>query len=75
MALDYALPNLTFNPRGFDMPFGVYHCARRLGLVQREEYFWPQRASLNVLAWARVANKLRSDYPAAYRYSSNGWTP
>ncbi len=74
-ALDYALPNLTFDPRWFDTPFRVYHCARRLGLVQREQYLWPQRASLNVLAWARIANKLRSDYPLAYRYSPNGWTP
>lgn len=67
-AVNYALPqHIDFDPKGFDTPFGVYHCARRLGLVSGEEYFWPGRGRINALAWARIVNKLRADYPAAYK--------
>lgn len=75
MAIDYGLPKRNFNPRGFDTPYGVYHHARNKGLVQREEYFWTNRAELNALAWARIANKLKREYPLAYKHSKNGWTP
>jgi len=67
-AVNYALPhNIDFDPRGFDTPFGVYHCARRLGVVGREEYDWSGRASLRVLVWSSIVNKLEADYPAALR--------
>ena len=67
-AVNYALPHgIDFDPRGFDTPFGVYQCARRLSLVRGEEYFWPGRGSITVLAWANIVNTLRSDYPVAYR--------
>lgn len=67
-AVNYALPrHIDFDPKGFDTPFGVYHCARRLGLVSSEEYFWPGRGKINALAWARIVNKLRADYPVAFR--------
>lgn len=63
-AINYALPeNVIFDPRGIDTPFGVFHCARRLQLVTKEEYFWPGRARMPVLRWASIVNKLRSDYP------------
>jgi hypothetical protein len=67
-AVNYALPqNIIFDPKGFDTPFGVYHCARRLGLVTGEEYFWPGKGKINALAWARIVNKLKADYPVAFR--------
>ncbi len=67
-AVNYSLPqHIIFDPKGFDTPFGVYHCARRLSLVSGEEYFWSGRKSINVLAWARIVNKLRADYPVAFR--------
>lgn len=67
-AVNYSLPqDIIFDPKGFDTPFGVYHCARRLGLVTAEEYFWPGRGKINALAWARIVNKLKADYPAAYK--------
>lgn len=63
-AVNYALPeNVIFDPRGMDTPFGVFHCARRLQLVTREEYFWPGRAQMPVLRWASIVNKLKADYP------------
>ncbi|MEZ5307170.1 MAG: hypothetical protein R2684_08505 [Pyrinomonadaceae bacterium] len=66
-AVNYSLPkSVDFDPKGFDTPFGVYHCARRLALVSKEEYFWPGKGDINALAWARIVNKLRDDYPDAY---------
>jgi hypothetical protein len=66
-AVNYACPeSVIFDPKGFDTPFGVYHCARRLGLVTHEEYFWTGRAKLRVLTWASIVLKLKSDYPAAH---------
>lgn len=66
-AVNYALPaNIDFDPPGFDTPFAVYHYARTLGLVVKEEYFWPGRSSLRVLTWASIVNKLMTDYPVAY---------
>lgn len=63
-AIDFALQGtMTFDPRGIDTPFGVFHCARRLQLVTREEYFWPGRARMPVLRWASIVNKLSADYP------------
>ena len=48
-AVNYSLPkDVDFDPKGFDTPFGVYHCARRLALVQKEEYDWPGRGSITV---------------------------
>lgn len=67
-AVNWALPqSIDFDPKGFDTPFGVYHCARRLGLVKSEEYFWPGRGSIPVLAWAGIVNTLKTDYPDAFR--------
>jgi hypothetical protein len=67
-AVNYALPEgVIFDPKGFDTPFGVYHCARRLGLVESEQYYWPGKGKINALAWARIVNKLKADYPAAFR--------
>ena len=66
-AVNYSLPeNIIFDPRGFDTPYGVYHCARRLRLVESEQYYWPGKGRINALAWARIVNKLKSDYPAAF---------
>lgn len=63
-AINYACPqDLIFDPKGFDTPFGVFYCARRLALVSSEEYFWPGRSALRVLTWASIVNKLRADYP------------
>jgi hypothetical protein len=40
-AINYALPaEIIFDPKGIDTPFGVFHCARRLGLVLSEDYTW-----------------------------------
>jgi hypothetical protein len=67
-AINYALPEeIIFDPKGIDTPFGVYHCARRLGLVLAEQYLWPDCKTVNHLAWASIANTLKSDYPAAYK--------
>ncbi|MDD3444065.1 MAG: hypothetical protein PHS60_01535 [Zavarzinia sp.] len=63
-AINYALPqSVIFDPKGFDTPFGVFHCARRMGLAVREEYFWPGKAKMPVLEWAYIVNKLRADFP------------
>jgi hypothetical protein len=67
-AVNFALPaEIDFDPKGFDTPYGVYHCARRLELVDGEQYFWPGKGKINALAWARIVNKLRVDFPAAFR--------
>jgi hypothetical protein len=67
-AVNYALPQeIVFDPKGIDTPFGVYHCARRLGLVLSERYVWTDCKSVLVLTWAGIVNTLRSDYPAAYK--------
>lgn len=67
-AVNWALPHsINFDPKGFDTPYGVYHCARRLGLVSAEEYYWPGKGKINALAWARIVNKLKADYPLAFR--------
>ncbi|REJ77943.1 MAG: hypothetical protein DWQ47_16425 [Acidobacteria bacterium] len=66
MAVNYALPkDVIFNPKGFDTPFGVYWCARRLGLVSSEEYLWPGKSSVRFRTWMNIVNKLQSDYPIA----------
>lgn len=66
-AVNYSLPaTVIFDPKGFDTPFGVYHCARRLKLVSEEAYYWPGKGKINALAWARIVNKLKADYPAAF---------
>lgn len=63
-AINYALPEgVVFDPKGVDTPFGVFHCARRLAMVTREEYFWPGKAKMPVLRWASIVNTLKSDYP------------
>ena len=68
-AVNWALPrSIDFDPKGFDTPFGVYHCARRLGVATKEEYTWTDRGSLRVLTWAGIVNKLRNDYSVAYRW-------
>jgi hypothetical protein len=67
-AINYALPeSIVFDPKGIDTPFGVYHCARRLGIVRSEEYIWADSKTVRVLTWAGIVNTLRSDYPAAYK--------
>ncbi|HUF04285.1 MAG TPA: hypothetical protein VMM38_08930 [Aridibacter sp.] len=67
-AINYSLPHdIDFDPKGFDTPFGVYHCARRLKVVIGEEYTWPGRASLTVGVWASIVNKLKVDYPDAHK--------
>jgi hypothetical protein len=67
-ALDYAMPSVVFEPRGFDTPFGVYSCARRLQLVVSESYLWPGRQALDEAVRMRVVDKLRSDYLHAFSY-------
>ncbi|MFA5120444.1 hypothetical protein [Zavarzinia sp.] len=63
-AVNYSLPEgVIFDPKGIDTPFGVFHCARRMQLVIREEYTWPGRGKIPVLAWASIVNTLKSDYP------------
>ena len=65
-AVNYALPrDIDFDPKGFDTPFGVYWCARRLGLVSGEEYLWPGKSSVLFRVWRNIVNKLQSDYPIA----------
>jgi hypothetical protein len=67
-AVNYSLPKgIDFDPKGFDTPFGVYYCARRLSLVTSEEYTWANRSTLRVLVWANIVNKLDSDYPDALK--------
>lgn len=67
-AVNYALPeSIIFDPKGIDTPYAVYHTARRLGLVTAEEYFWPGKGKLRALAWSRIVNKLKADYPVAFR--------
>jgi hypothetical protein len=67
-AINYALPeSIIFDPKGVDTPFGVYHCARRLGLVASEQYVWADCKTVTVLTWASIVNTLRSDYPAAHK--------
>jgi hypothetical protein len=62
--VNYALPqNIIFEPKGFDTPYGVFYCARRLKLVTGEQYVWPGRAKLTVNTWASIVNKLKGDYP------------
>jgi hypothetical protein len=66
-AINYALPEeIVFDPKGIDTPFGVYHCARRLGLVLGETYEWPDCKTVRVLTWASIVNTMRSDYPSAF---------
>lgn len=67
-AVNYALPKgVDFDPKGFDTPFGVYYCARRLSIVASEEYTWADRKKLLVRVWANIVNKLDSDYPDALK--------
>lgn len=67
-AVDNSLPaDIIFDPKGFDTPFGVYHCARRLQLVTKEEYFWPGQADMTIGQWSSIVNKLKSDFPAAHK--------
>lgn len=67
-AVNWSLPQgIDFDPKGFDTPFGVYWCARRLGLVVSEEYTWGDRKKLMVHVWANIVNKLASDYPDALK--------
>lgn len=67
-AVNYALPQgVDFDPMGFDTPFAVYHCARRLGVVSAEEYFWPGRKTINYRAWQNIFLTLVHDYPVAKR--------
>ncbi|MEK7724423.1 MAG: hypothetical protein AAB336_08765 [Acidobacteriota bacterium] len=67
-AVNYSLPKgIDFDPKGFDTPFGVYWCARRLGIVSSEDYVWADRKKLTVLTWAGIVNKLASDYPDALK--------
>jgi hypothetical protein len=67
-ALDYAMPSIVFEPRGFDTPYGVYQCARRLQLVVSESYLWTGRQALDRSVRMRVVDKLRSDYPHAFSH-------
>ncbi len=63
-AVNYSLPQaVDFDPKGFDTPFGVFYCGRRLALVQEEEYVWADRTSITVLTWAGIVNILKADYP------------
>ncbi|MEK7724420.1 MAG: hypothetical protein AAB336_08750 [Acidobacteriota bacterium] len=65
-AVNYSLPeNIIFDPKGFDTPFGVYHCARRLGIVTSEEYKWSGRKEINYRAWQNIFLKLAYEYPLA----------
>jgi|GEM_PF-2665177 len=65
-AVNWALPqNIDFDPKGFDTPFGVYHCARRLCVSSSEEYTWKGRKKINYRAWQNIFLKLAYDYPAA----------
>lgn len=65
-AVNYSLPeNIIFDPKGFDTPFGVYHCARRLGIVVSEEYAWEGRKDINYRAWQNIFLTLAYDYPVA----------
>ncbi len=65
-AVNYSLPKeIDFDPKGFDTPFGVYWCARRLKLVSNEEYLWPGKSSVRFRTWMNIVNKLQADYPIA----------
>lgn len=67
-AVNYSLPHgVDFDPKGFDTPFGVYWCARRLRIVVSEDYTWADRKKITVLTWAGIVNKLASDYPDALK--------
>ena len=67
-AVNSALPpGIDFDPEGFDTPHRVYHCARQLALVSKEEYSWPGRGSIPMVTWAGIVNKLKSDYPVAFQ--------
>jgi hypothetical protein len=67
MAVNYALPaDIDFDPRGFDTPFGVYQCGRRLGLTSAEEYFWPGKGSLSDFVRNRIIGILAEEYPDAH---------
>ncbi len=68
LAVNYALPkNIIFDPKGFDTPFGVFYCARRLALVTSETYSWPGRGKLGASVETRIVNKLKSDYPGVLK--------
>ena len=63
-AVNYGLPkDVDFDPKGFDTPFAVYHCAQRLAVVSTEEYLWPDRYSISNGVRERIEEKLKVDYP------------
>lgn len=63
-AINYALPkDVIFDPKGFDTPFAVYHCAQRLSLVSTEEYLWPDRYSIGEGTRKRIEETLKVEYP------------
>jgi len=66
-AVNAGLPHITFDPRGFDTPLGVYRCARRLGLVFEEKYFWSGRDTIPRSDWEKIVSRIRDDYPLAYK--------
>ena len=71
-AVNWALPHsINFDPDGFDTPYQVYRCARRLGVSTREDYTWPGRAAINYRAWQNIFLKLTHDYPLAKKGLEN----
>lgn len=51
-----------FNPPGIDTPRGLYHYGRKMGIVIAENVIWEDQASMPVLQWASIVNRLKFDF-------------